>query len=315
VYLSVDPGFREDRWVRAAEVLPENKKVVHHCNIFLQPPGSSDPSDIRLVGKLGSYCLTQTAPGTPAMILPDGMAKRIPAGWKIVFVLHYQTVGSVQTDQTRLGLTFADPATVKQEVATLLMFDTELRIPPGEAHHEVAQTWAVQRDVLLLSLFPHMHFRGRSFRYELIAPDGREEILLAVPRYDFSWQHRYLLAEPRRIPAGSRLRCTAVYDNSADNPANPDSTVEVRTGMQSWEEMFNGYFDVVLADEDRTRPVSWSERAWESAQGLGNPGVARLLCFVGCTILSRQRLARWLRRWATESGETVTEATREDPTP
>ncbi len=84
---------------------------------------------------------------------------------------------------------------------------------------------------------------------------GASEILLDVPRYDFNWQNRYELAEPKHLPAGSRLRCTAVYDNSADNPANPDPTAEVRTGPQSWEEMFNGYFDVVLADEDLTQPV------------------------------------------------------------
>jgi hypothetical protein len=294
VHISVDPGFHEDRWVKAAEIMPGNKAVVHHCNIFLQPPGHEDPADLGEVGKLGSFCLTMTAPGTPPMTLPDGMAKRIPAGWRIVFVMHYQVIGSVQTDQTRLALTFADPATVKQEVATKLMFDRTLRIPPHAAHHQVSETWAVRRDLLLLSFFPHMHLRGKSFRYELIHPDGSEEILLDVPRYDFNWQHRYLLARPRRIVAGSQIRCTAVYDNSADNPANPDPGAEVRAGTQSWDEMFNGYFDVALADEDRTAPGSWQDWAWGLVVPVGQPRVAVLVVLFAMPYLCRRRIRRWL---------------------
>jgi hypothetical protein len=294
----VDPGFTEDRWVRAAEIMPGNPAVVHHCNVFLQPPGIDDPEDLREAGKLGSYCLTMTAPGTPPMILPDGMAKRIPAGWRIVFVLHYQAIGSVQKDQTRLGLTFADPKTVRQEVATKLMWEKDLRIPPREANYAVSQTWQVGRDVLLLSLFPHAHLRGKSFRYELIRPDGSEEILLDVPRYDFNWQHRYVLAEPLRLGKGSRLRVTAVYDNSAGNPSNPDPDKEVRTGTQSWEEMFNGYFDVALADEDLTAPPPWYGRAWEAVARVCRPGVALVACVIGGLYLGRRRLAKALRKEA-----------------
>lgn len=295
-YVRVDPGFREDRWIEAAEIMPGNAAVVHHCNVFLQPPGVADPENLRETGKLGSYCLTMTAPGTPPTILPSGMAKRIPAGWKIVFVLHYQAVGSVQKDQTKLALKFADPKKVRQEVATKLMYETDLRIPPRESHYVVSQTWQAERDVLLLSLFPHAHLRGKSFRYELIRPDGREEILLDVPRYDFNWQHRYVLAEPLRLGKGSRLRVTAVYDNSADNLANPDPDSEVRTGTQSWEEMFNGYFDVALADEDLTAARPWPGRAWEAIAGVCRPGVALLACVGGGLYLGRKRIAKALRK-------------------
>jgi peroxiredoxin len=281
----VDPGFTEDRWVKAAEVLPGNPAVVHHCNVFLQPPDVADPGDIAEVGKLGSYCLALTAPGTPPTIYPDGMAKRVPAGWKIVFVVHYQAIGSVQVDRTRLGLTFADPKTVRREVATRLLFEPDLRIPPGARAHTVSKTWEVEQDVLLLSMFPHMHLRGRSFRYELIHPDGREEILLDVPRYDFNWQHRYVLAEPRRLVAGSRLRATAVYDNSTDNPANPDPTKEVRAGTQSWDEMFNGYFDVAPADEGLAQPAPWS---WQGPVRL----LAVLLFVAGALFLAWRWIAR-----------------------
>jgi hypothetical protein len=170
------------------------------------------------------------------------------------------------------------------------MYDLDLRIPPGAPAHQVAQTWQINRDVLLLAFFPHMHLRGKSFRYEALYPDGAEEILLDVPRYDFNWQNRYELAEPIRLPAGARLRCTAVYDNSADNPANPDPTAEVRAGQQTWDEMFNGYFDVALADEDLTRPVPALVRAWRSVRFLGQPGISVLLIGLGGIYLLRCRL-------------------------
>src|SRR5262249_22749095 len=156
-------------------------------------------------------------------------------------------------DRTRVGLWLADPKEVRREVATKLMADLDLCIPPHTAAHEVTQTWRTGADVLVLALFPHMHLRGRSFRYEVEYPDGSAETLLSGRRYDFNWQHRYELAEPKRLPAGTLLRCTAVYDNSADNPNNPDPSATVRAGTQSWDEMFNGYWDVALADEDRGR--------------------------------------------------------------
>ncbi|MDB5312499.1 MAG: hypothetical protein JWO38_6701 [Gemmataceae bacterium] len=129
-------------------------------------------------------------------------------------------------------------------------------IPPHAAAHRVEQTWTADRDYLLLAMFPHMHLRGKSFRYAAEYPDGTAEILLDIPGYDFNWQHRYELAEPKRLPAGTVIRCTAVFDNSTGNPANPDPAATVRTGLQSTDEMFNGYFDITPADQDM-----WAERA------------------------------------------------------
>jgi hypothetical protein len=174
--------------------------------------------------------------------------------------MHYTPVGTEQTDRTSIGLRFAEASAVHKEVATKLMLEPNLAIPPGEPHYPVEQTWRFDEDVLLLAFFPHMHLRGKSFRYEAIYPDGSEEILLDVPRFDFGWQFRYVLAEPKRMPAGSLLRCSAVYDNSKANPANPDPSALVRTGTQSWDEMFNGYFDVALADQELTRPRPWLRR-------------------------------------------------------
>jgi peroxiredoxin len=287
--IEVDPGFTEDRWIRAAEIRPGNRAVVHHCNVFLKPPGAPD---IATQGKLGSVCLAAMAPGTPPLLLPDGMAKLVPAGWKIVFVMHYTPIGTPQTDQTSLGLIFADPKQVRKEVATMLLYDPDLRIPPGANAHRVEKTWQAPADVLLLAFFPHMHLRGRSFRYEAELPDGTRQILLDVPRWDFNWQNRYVLAEPLRLPQGTVIRCTAVYDNSADNPANPDPGVEVKAGPQSWDEMFNGYFEWAMADQDLTRPPSPREVALRALGWLTRPLVmAPLLLAVGLLWLRQRRQA------------------------
>jgi peroxiredoxin len=270
-YIEVDPGFTHDRWIKAAEIRPGNRAVVHHCNVFLKPPGGGD--DFGAPGKLGSICLAAAAVGTPPMTLPEGMAKRIPAGWKLLFVLHYTPIGTVQTDQTSIGLVFEDPAKVRKEVATNLILDRELNIPPHAADHIVEHTQTFQDDVLLLAFFPHMHLRGKAFRYEVEYPDGSREILLDVPRFDFGWQHRYVLAEPKRLPAGTTLHCVAHYDNSAENPANPDPSATVHTGPQSWEEMFNGYFEVVLADEDLTKPKTIGDYLLAASRFICRPAV------------------------------------------
>jgi peroxiredoxin len=273
-FIEVDPGFTKDVWIQAAEIRPSNRAVAHHCNAFLQPPGST--RDFGAPGKLGSVCLTEMAPGTPPMVLPSGMAKRIPAGWKLVFVLHYTPIGMVQQDQTIIGLIFADAKTIKKEVATNLVLDENLNIPPHVADHRVEHTQRFDADVLLLALFPHMHVRGKSFRFEAEYLDGTTEVLLDVPRWDFAWQNRYVLAEPKRLPAGTVMHCVAVYDNSENNPANPDPDATVHTGSQSWEEMFNGYFEVVLADQDLTKPAGFSDLALATLRFLTHPAVVVL---------------------------------------
>jgi hypothetical protein len=238
---TVDPHLSHDVWVTAAEIRPGNPVVVHHASVFLQPPGESDPVE---AGSLGSICLAAMAPGSGPTVLPPGMAKLLPAGWKLLFVVHYVPIGKATSDRTRLGLKFTDAADVQHEVATRLVNDEHLTIPPFAADYRVEHECTLGEDVLLLSLFPHLHVRGKSFRYEALYPDGRSEILLDVPHWNFGWQTRYELAEAKRLAAGTVIRCTAVYDNSKANPANPDPSATVHTGPQSWDEMFNGYFDV-----------------------------------------------------------------------
>jgi peroxiredoxin len=238
----VDPGFTEDRLVRAAQVRPGNLAVVHHALVSILP-AHGDMSRLDNLGALLDY-----APGMQPTVLPEGHAIRIPAGSKLVFQVHYTPNGSAQTDLTRLGLVFADPRRVRHEVRGGAVAKVDLSIPPGAEHHEVVGELRISEDIRLLSLSPHLHLRGKSFRFEAVFPDGRREVLLDVPRYDFNWQLRYELAEPKRLPAGTRLVCTAVYDNSAGNPANPDPTQTVGWGDQTWQEMLIGFFAFVRED-------------------------------------------------------------------
>jgi peroxiredoxin len=276
----LDPGAATDLWVTAAEVRPGNRRLLHHCNVYLHPP-DGDPNEVyETNGTLGSHCLTAFTPGSGPLRLPPGMAKRIPAGWKLNLVLHYTPIGTAAEDQTSLGLVLADPRDVHKEVATKLIKDLNLRIPPGAAAHRVEGTWQAEQECLLLSMFPHMHFRGKSFRFVAEYPDRPPEILLDVPAYDFNWQHRYELAEAKVLPAGTVVRCIAVYDNSAGNPSNPDPTAEVRAGLQSTDEMFNGFFEIALTEQDlQAPPPQTPGRLWFVLAGcLGALAIVLGLC-------------------------------------
>jgi hypothetical protein len=191
------------------------------------------------------------------------MAKRIPAGSKLIFQVHYTPVGTPQEDRSELGLIFANEREVSYEVVTTSAFQRRLRIPPGEQNYRAEATRApLVADSLLLALMPHMHLRGKAFRYEAIFPDGTRQILLDVPHYDFNWQTRYILEEPMSLPAGTRIHCTATYDNSAKNLNNPDPSQWVTWGDQTWDEMMIGYFDIALPmDVARDRRRLAVERA------------------------------------------------------
>ena len=235
-YFVVDPGWREDKWIQAAECRPGNRAVVHHIDVVAR--GSYAPKDGALLRVAGM------SPGLPAQVFPPGYARLVPAGSKLVFEIHYTACGSEQDDRSCLGVVFADPRTVRHRIATRAPYNDDFRIPPGAADHVVEFTYRFRRDEMLWSLYPHMHLRGKSFRYTATYPGGRQEVLLDVPRYDFNWQLSYELAEPKRMPAGTTVHCVAHFDNSADNPANPDPTKEVRWGAQNWDEMMYGYMDV-----------------------------------------------------------------------
>lgn len=248
-YFVVDPGFTEDKWIKAAECRPGNRAVVHHIIVAALPPGGRKQGTH---GDLESEWLTATAPGARPLALPEGLAKFIPAGSRLVFQMHYTPNGTAQEDLSSVGLIFADPKKVKKEVVTQNASNRRLQIPPGDGNHRVEATHTFTRDSHMLAMFPHMHLRGKSFQYTAIYPDGQREVLLNIPRYDFNWQNSYVFPEPKLLPAGTKLHCVAHFDNSDENLANPDPTAEVRWGDQTWEEMMIGYFDMTLADQDLT---------------------------------------------------------------
>lgn len=174
---------------------------------------------------------------------------RVPAGSKILFEVHYTPNGTEQTDRSYIGLKFTDASNVRNEVVGLEAINERLRIPPGADNHLVTADERFREDVTLLSLTPHMHLRGKSFRYDATYPDGTTETLLDVPHYDFNWQLRYEFAEPKLIPKGTIVKCTAAYDNSEGNPNNPDSSKQITWGQQSWDEMMIGFFTGVRVME------------------------------------------------------------------
>ncbi|MGE4104259.1 MAG: redoxin domain-containing protein [Pirellulales bacterium] len=255
-WFHADPGFKEDKWIRATEARPGNRAVVHHVTVYFHPPG--DLSNLRLnagIDLLGGY-----NPGGDPWIMPPGCALLVPAGSQISFEMHYTPNGVAQSDRSSIGLVFADPHEVTGRVLSVMPAATDLEIPPGAANHEVAVDYRLPADLDLLLFRPHMHLRGKSFRYEAIWPNGRREILLDVPEYDFNWQRSYVLAEPRRLPRGTTIHCVAHFDNSTDNPSNPDPTATVHWGDQSWQEMLIGIFAAVRADRDLARTLPEADR-------------------------------------------------------
>ena len=241
-YFSVDPKLTEDKWVTAAEIQPGERSVVHHVLVF-----AKTDSELRKFDGEGAF-LAAYVPGFLPQQYPTGMAKLLPAGAKLIFQVHYTPNGKATKDTSRIGLLFADEASVTHAVMTSEARKTGgLIIPPNanNSRHEASSPKSPV-DVQLLNLMPHMHVRGRSFRYELQTADGRKERVLDVPRYDFNWQTSYQLAEPLSIPAGSSMHVVAHYDNSENNLNNPNPNATVRWGEQTWDEMLIGYFDVAV---------------------------------------------------------------------
>jgi len=234
-YLTVETKFAEDRWIQAMEVKPGAPDVVHHVLVALREKGGN--IDER------SY-LAVYVPGDTPSVFPEGYAKRLPAGATLVFQMHYTPNGKERFDRSKLGLIFA-PEPPLFEVVTDAVVEDEFEIPPGAAAHPVRAARILREDTGIVSFFPHMHLRGKDFRYVAKLPDGSEQELV-YSHYDFAWQESYILPDPLLLPAGTTLEVHGHFDNSAGNPANPDPTKSVRWGDQSFEEMFIGYFDKVV---------------------------------------------------------------------
>jgi len=261
-YFTVDPGFTEDRWVKAAEARPGNRSVVHHIIVFLEAPRKANVPGIAGAGLdgLGGY-----APGMPPTILAPGQAMLVKAGSKIRFQMHYTPNGKEQQDKSYVGLVFEKPENVRHRVDGGMAPNFSFAIPPRDGNYKVTSKYSFRRDTYLLSLQPHMHLRGKSFLFEAQYPDGTREILLDVPHYDFNWQLGYDLVEPKMLPKGTVLHCTAHFDNSEHNPANPNPDETVRWGDQTWEEMMIGWFTTM--DPEVITPTPSSKRAGAGPAG------------------------------------------------
>ncbi len=260
-YEIVAMHFTEDKWIQMSEVHPSSPQYVHHAVVYIRPPDSkwlrhapvgvpftastlTDPQDRLEAHGTTSDLLLVYAPGSSPDRWPDGMAKFVPAGSDLVFQVHYTTNGKAGSDQTSIGLVFAK-SPPQQRVITLQLNDHAFIIPPGADDFRVEVQGTLPNDATLLSLFPHMHLRGKRFEYDIVRPDGSIETLLRV-NYHFHWQLSYRLAEPRLLKAGTRLRAVAWYDNSRNNPHNPDPTATVTWGDQTYQEMMVGFFDVAV---------------------------------------------------------------------
>jgi peroxiredoxin len=278
-YFTVDPGFKEDKWVKAVQARPGNLAVVHHIICFIETPsknqfagrrdgglrgeaGDDDEEDEDGAGGGGGSfrrngALIGYAPGMQSRAYPPGCAIKIPAGSKFVFQMHYTPVGEEQTDMSTIGMIFADPAEVTHEVRGAVCGKLSIAIPPYESDHIIKSKHRLRHDVEMMSMMPHMHVRGVAFRFEVDYPDGTSEVLLDVPEYDFNWQLWYDLAKPKILPKGSTIRCTARYDNSEENIFNPDPSETVRFGDQTWEEMMFGFYTTLVpvsSDKAKKKP-------------------------------------------------------------
>jgi len=233
--------FEEDTWLQGVQILPDNPRVVHHCNMAY----------VSAVDKFSmSNFITGFVPGGEPMTLEDGVAVRIPAKSVLGLQIHLVTTGKEEKCRLAVGLKFARGA-VKQQLRFHLLVDYRFAIPPGAPAHPVQASRVLEADAIGVALFSHMHVRGKDMTFKARYPDDKSETLLLIPNYSFDWQMPYRWEfGKQRFPKGTRLDCLAHYDNSTFNPYNPDPKATVRDGLQTTSEMMNGFFFYVRADEN-----------------------------------------------------------------
>lgn len=243
-YIRIPTGVTEDKWIQAIEIRPGSRAHVHHVVAFTQP--ASEPLNRR--GAFGPGNIGGVTPNKPGVVFPDGIARLLAANSDIVLQIHYTTNGQEATDRTTVGVTFAKQPPARQQRGGMAL-NTRFVIPAGAPNHEVRAEQILKQDTLLTSMTPHMHVRGKDMTYIAHLPDGTSETLIHVPAYDFDWQITYQLAEPKQLPAGTRIEVIAHFDNSSRNRFNPDPTQDVRWGDQTWEEMMIGFWGTVVSRE------------------------------------------------------------------
>lgn len=244
-YHHVENPIGKDVWVKAAEVLPGDRAVLHHTITTFGNVISQGKHKGRFDHKGG---LRGYAPGITNQAFPENTGVLLPADTTLEFQMHYTTAGRATVDESKMGLWFHD-SPPKHEIVTMFVLNTRIKIPAHANNHKETVTQVIPKDALLYNLMPHAHFRGKSAEFRAIYPDGSEAVLLSVPNYDFNWQTTYELTEPLFIPAGTKLVQANWWDNSAQNKANPDPSIDVTWGEQSWEEMLFGALSLRFLDE------------------------------------------------------------------
>lgn len=237
-FVIAETNFPDDRWVQAYEIMPTARSVVHHVIVHMHPKGK--PITQKDEGGEGFWAAY--VPGNANRIFPDGYARRLPAGARLSFQIHYTPNGVATEDQIKIGLKFSKQEP-KYEMHVVGVSQHRFEIPSYTSDYVVTKDQYVPTDMMFTGFTPHMHMRGKAFKYEITYPDDKHEVLLDIPRYDFNWQLSYVYKQPRFIPRGSMLKLTAVFDNSFNNPANPDPSKKVRWGAQTYDEMMIGYVE------------------------------------------------------------------------
>jgi len=288
-YVVVPTGFTEDKWVQQVEVRPGNKAVVHHIVMLVRPPGSKYMADARVgvpyvppKGKddkrepddgTGSFQFVGSVemvgvyvPGGVPYELQPGQARLIPKGSDVIFQMHYTTNGKAGADQSRIGFIFAKEPP-RERVVNTFIANLNFQIPPQAADVPVHARVTLYQPATVLALFPHMHVRGKSFEYRATYPTGETETLLSVPKYNFNWQLSYYLTQPKVLPKGTVIECIAHFDNSPNNPFNPDPTKEVYWGEQTWDEMVAGFIDFAMPVTSTMRDIAIPRKTAAPAAG------------------------------------------------
>jgi mono/diheme cytochrome c family protein len=281
-YFEVPTNFTEDKWVQAIEILPGARDVVHHVLVYARPPAAApatppppgtprprpvlihredhgipdppaSPNGAQQPNRRLGALIGSTAPGTNVLTLPEGTALRVRAGSILTFQMHYTPHGHAMKDRTSVGMVFAK-APPAEEMRAASFVNGMFAIPPGATDFTVPSEIAFRESVRVWGMLPHTHLRGKRWEYRLVQPDGRSEMILSVPNYDFNWQTYYLFAKPVEVKPGAKIEALAWYDNSTANRANPDPKKEVRWGDQTWEEMqYTGFLFTI--DSRRLAPA------------------------------------------------------------
>ena len=253
----------EDRWISAVEILPGDKRVVHHVIVYQIHGFDFDPQG----GWMGAW-----AAGTDPMVFPEGTGRMLGKGANLIGDMHWHPCGEAVTDQTRIGLHFAKDNKVEKELVNLWIAAYDFLIPAGHPNYQVRSQFTFPQDAFVLGFAPHMHFRGKDFTYTAHYPDGRSEQLLRVENYDFNWQTNYVLDEGVPMPKGTTIECVAHFDNSADNPVNPDPTRDVPFANESYDEMMIGFVDYVVADGVRPKSADELRAEYRETMLAAHPG-------------------------------------------